>query len=1110
MQRNANRARKYDNARGLLSGSGNAGRPTVHFLALAILFLGCASSDATGAPASVPAPAPDLKGAHYCHISGDERWETDSRTGPYADLMVDFQEKRRKFVFWRGSSYLPYWQTEQGKWFIEEVVPRSGDGSALRPDRVCQYSHVRLIEASPARVIVHWRYVPDFNDPGMDGWVDEYFTIYPDGVCVRSIRKPAASLLGWLDPNRLIVQYWKLEPDGIRTLPAPWRDEPELALADSSTRFFDNQGYDKTKRCYVLKCRRNELPAELDFTLGARGGKHIHDPVIVVKNWGDAGVKTSGDRLCVAGYSHQLSGTDLILWLGLESDGPVRLSVKPIHSGAPSANQPPVVIAGDDQSIVVAPSSNGPFTVHLHGLVKDDGLPKDELASAWSLVSGAAPVGFADAHAPVTALSLSKVGAYRLRLTASDGLLSSSNDVIIQLRQYQVTPGSPAARWKFDETMGETTEESITHTACFIAGPKVFRKAGVIGSALEFDGYHSAVSLPESRVPKITNGLTVEAWVALGARPWNWAPIVQQSNWKSAGYYLGVDAYGHVGLKLAVGGKWETLTSTATLKPYHWTHVAGTFDKATGKMRIYINGRAASELSVPHEKMTAAKRDLLIGMNNSKIQPTDAVRPKATFPAIYGFDGLIDEVRIYARALSPEEVSRTFTATVPGALVQDHPDMQQRILPSGPAGLHRFGAFYTKLRYYETWDDLWRVSEDPDILVKFDEAPVTVVFWRGTSYGPGWVTENNRWMCNQSVEEGGGGTIGCCEHMSDKQCRHSCVRIIENNDARVVIHWRYALVDVLYDKPRLDKQTGWSDWVDEYYTIYPDGVGVRHIFYWSSSYGHYSPHSTQFLSGPGTRPEDNVSLNAVTLVAQDGRTRTLSWSNGIPNNTLPEADADVVNFKSEYKAFEIFPPGIKLNFSGGSEMDGYSHWPTWNHWPVAQIPSDGRKATSSDRVTHSGLGEADVDSIRRKFPGECAFLNGLWNKPAADLAVLARSWNQAPPIVDTSAGLIDEGYDRFQRAYILGLDSGERKQWTFTVRCSNDSPMVNPCFVFRDWRPGGHVSVRINGQPVAPGPAFRQGIERSTGNGVASLVIWIQRTSVSPVNITVSKSSQLN
>jgi hypothetical protein len=128
--------------------------------------------------------------AYYTKVESGESWEKDSRTREHADIVIRFDDNR-EFVFRRGSSYLPYWKTENGKWYVEEVVKRKGDGSGIKPDKVNIYSHVRLIEASDARAVVHWRYVPDFANSGWDGWVDEYFTVYPDGVCIRTIRRRA-------------------------------------------------------------------------------------------------------------------------------------------------------------------------------------------------------------------------------------------------------------------------------------------------------------------------------------------------------------------------------------------------------------------------------------------------------------------------------------------------------------------------------------------------------------------------------------------------------------------------------------------------------------------------------------------------------------------------------------------------------------------------------------------------------------------------------------------------------------------------------------------------------------------------------------------------------
>lgn len=133
-------------------------------------------------------------------------------------------------------------------------------------------------------------------------------------------------------------------------------------------------------------------------------------------------------------------------------------------------------------------------------------------------------------------------------------------------------------------------------------------------------------------------------------------------------------------------------------------------------------------------------------------------------------------------------------------------------LPSGPSGPGTFGAYYTHLNYTPEWDQHWRVDDHPDVVVRFEDGGHKFVFWRGTSYIPCWVTDNDIWYTNEFVERRGNhspNTEGCVEPMSDKQCRYSHVRVIESNEARVVIHWRYAPVDVRYEHAFIDRKPLW-------------------------------------------------------------------------------------------------------------------------------------------------------------------------------------------------------------------------------------------------------------------------------------------------------------
>jgi Domain of unknown function (DUF5060)/Putative collagen-binding domain of a collagenase len=91
------------------------------------------------------------------------------------------------------------------------------------------------------------------------------------------------------------------------------------------------------------------------------------------------------------------------------------------------ANQAPVVNAGPDTTATLAGSS---AQLALDGSASDDGLPGGStLSTVWTRVSGPAAVSFADASATATTAVFSTAGTYLLRLSASDGTLSSTDDL---------------------------------------------------------------------------------------------------------------------------------------------------------------------------------------------------------------------------------------------------------------------------------------------------------------------------------------------------------------------------------------------------------------------------------------------------------------------------------------------------------------------------------------------------------------------------------------------------------------------------------------------------------------------------------------------------------
>ena len=702
----------------------------------------------------------------------------------------------------------------------------------------------------------------------------------------------------------------------------------------------------------------------------------------------------------------------------------------------------------------------------------------------------------------------------RLRLTDGGIEMISTRKAFLSRKPADAVRGSPvkavsvvepAAWWRFDEGLTsrayerkDITVEQCSGRDCTIAGNRSLWKRGVSGTALAFDGYFSKVVHSGSHAPAVEDAVSVEAWVALGAYPWNWAPLVHHSliqpgpysktrqadkvKRDGIGYYLGIDAYGYP--VFMVNGR--QVKAAEKLELYRWTHVAATY--GDGFLRIYVDGRQAGAAQASGT-VRLPDTDLLIGLNNRQGRATDPVRgPRNHLPTIYGIEGLVDEVKIYTVALTPKQILESYEYLKPSSVLRKVPDLAVRVLPgrTGPSG--SFGASYTRLQYHELWDNMWRTSPYPDVVVKFDKMPTSVVYWRGANLGAGWVTENNKWMEDQSTETGG--PHGCAEHMADKDCRHCYIRVIENTDARVVLHWRYSSADVGY------VFTHPLHWTDEYHTIYPDGTGVRRVHY---RRGSESWQDVQFFSEPGTTCLDNVHLQALSVADLSGRTLDLTWQSprGVPKNTLTEACIEQVNFKSKYKVFLIFQEFPRINPWGADEQSPYTEDPfagPWNHWPVSLLPSDGRFAVAADRLTHAALGAA------RRTPGNMA-VYGFNDGPISALVPLARMWNHPPALTDVE-GAKSEGYDKAQRAYVLVAGDSRIR---FRVEASEESPVVNPCIVIKNWGSRtAKAAVKTNGSLRQTGPAVRQGIVTDT-DGSPSLVIWLEEHRTRPASYEITR-----
>jgi Bacterial TSP3 repeat len=126
---------------------------------------------------------------------------------------------------------------------------------------------------------------------------------------------------------------------------------------------------------------------------------------------------------------------------------------------ATQVNAAPVV------TVAATTPATVPSDLHLEGTVTDDGLPSPPgtLTYAWSKVSGTGTVTFASVSTEDTAYGVSAAGTYVLRLTASDGLLSTSNQVSVVV-QANARNQAPIVNAGVDQVIGYPSTASLSGT----------------------------------------------------------------------------------------------------------------------------------------------------------------------------------------------------------------------------------------------------------------------------------------------------------------------------------------------------------------------------------------------------------------------------------------------------------------------------------------------------------------------------------------------------------------------------------------------------------------------------------------------------------------------
>jgi hypothetical protein len=263
-------------------------------------------------------------------------------------------------------------------------------------------------------------------------------------------------------------------------------------------------------------------------------------------------------------------------------------------------------------------------------------------ATAWMFVSGVFTARVS------TAFSVIDTYANTI-IIRNDGTvpITSFNSITVDESPatYLVTPldRSMVGNWKFDEGAGNTAEDSSGYGNDGTLYNNPTWVDGKYGKALSFDGVDDRIEAPHSDSLAMTQEYTIGAWVywrGVGSVP-PWGNILVKVGPDNYGLWIHEDGYVHHCLTFSGGSRECFNTASGVVPTNEWVYIAGTFDG--NNVKTYVNGEVWEWTRV--------------GTLESS---TGVLRIGAHSPSWALMNGVIDEVRIYSRALSEEEIKTLY------------------------------------------------------------------------------------------------------------------------------------------------------------------------------------------------------------------------------------------------------------------------------------------------------------------------------------------------------------------------------------------------------------------------------------------------------------------
>lgn len=210
--------------------------------------------------------------------------------------------------------------------------------------------------------------------------------------------------------------------------------------------------------------------------------------------------------------------------------------------------------------------------------------------------------------------------------------------------------------WELNESSGTLASDSSPSNAdgtlydgSVVGNGPIWEAAGPMDGALAFDGIDDYVNIGNPSELQLTGAMTISAWVrmdttgTLNSRVITKSGPIGQRGWDMTG-----ENDNKMYFKIAQNGTTNIeVGSSGTIPIGEWVHWAGVYEPGSS-LRLYKNGVLdnSNTSSIPSTQYNATN-NVWIG-DRTNCSPCE-------------MDGILDDVRVYNRALAPQEISALYS-----------------------------------------------------------------------------------------------------------------------------------------------------------------------------------------------------------------------------------------------------------------------------------------------------------------------------------------------------------------------------------------------------------------------------------------------------------------